>query len=156
MGDVSHSEGVVTQLQLGQLPVALRRPGLAGTNPGSCSAGTAMKPEGVYSPVHGMKQWGKISGPGEDGIPQQPGTAASRNAACLQPGSERRRAALPAAMPQGRGLTVGGLGRKAWEQLEEANGEKFTRYETWQNKVREETLQICTEVHPALAVKLFK
>ena len=54
------------------------------------------------------------------------------------------------------GLTVGGLGRRAREQLEEANGEKFTRYETWQNKVREETLQICTEVHPALAVELFK
>lgn len=113
MGDVSHSKGVVTQLQPGQLPMALRRPGLAGTNPGSCSAGTAMKPEGVYSPVHGMKQWGKISGHGEDSIPQQSGTAVSRNTACLQPGSERRRAALLAATPQGRGLTVGGAGEES-------------------------------------------
>lgn len=54
------------------------------------------------------------------------------------------------------GPTVGGLGRRAQEQLEEANGEKFTRYETWQNKLGEETLRICTEVHAALAVELFK
>lgn len=158
-GKLNHSKGVVTQLQKpGWSLTAPRRPRQAGTNPGSCSAGTAKKQspqEGACSPGHRMKQRGKILGPGEDGIPQQPGTAAGRNAARLQPGSERGRAALPAAVPRGRGLTARGLGRRAREQLE-ANGEKFTRYETWQNKVREETLQICTEVHPALAVELFK
>lgn len=70
----------------------------------------------------------------------------------------RRRHPSAAWEPRPAGLqgSAGGLGRRAQEQLEEANGEKFTRYETWQNKLGEETLRICTEVHAALAVELFK
>lgn len=81
-GRLSHSKGVLTQLQkLGLSPMAPRPPGQAGTKPGSCSAGVARKqspPEGAHSPGHRMKQRGKVLGPGEDDIPQQPGTAAGR------------------------------------------------------------------------------
>jgi len=114
-------------------PAAPGRLRQASASPGSRSAGTALKPsppQGACSPGHGMKQRGKTWGPGEDGVPQQPGSA-------------------------GLCRLLGGWGGGTGTATR-ANREEFTRYETWQNKGGGERLRLCTEVRPASAGELFK
>lgn len=158
----SCDNGLVILLQLCQPFMAPKCPNLqgqAGANPGLCSAEmtiTSSKqspPEELCSPGHKIKQQGKISVPGENHVPQQP-----RAENCAQQGCSMAMAGLQPLICQllywGRGADSQGAQEGTGTAIG-SNGENLHIMKHGKT-VREETLWVCTEVHPALAVELFK
>lgn len=95
-GGLSPGEGIVTP---GPVTPQPRQTGCVARLVFRRDSSQAEPSREARSPGHGIQQRGKISGPGEDRIPRQPGTAA----AGAQTSSVHKHAALPAVGGQGGG-----------------------------------------------------